>query len=298
MSLAAQVDEWSGEDVSIPDVERALAALRRRCGEDESLDLRTSVLTHVAWVPPEWHEAAEQVLEGLAERHPSRAIVLYPQPDETASQIDARASVEAFSLPGLEQHVAAEVIRLTIRGDRCRAPASIVLPLLLPDLPVFLRWRGPLPFGAHTLEQLVGIADRLIVDSTEWSVADRAWGRLPELFESIAVSDIAWARTLDWRRAIAALWPDVAGASRLSARGPYAEGWLLAGWLTSRLGHPVALEHEDAPELRAIAVDGHPVEVSEQEQASPADLLSEELERFGRDRVYEAAVSGLTGRAR
>ena len=41
-------------------------------------DLRTSVMTHIAWVPEEWVEAAEDVLAGLAERHPSRTIVLLP----------------------------------------------------------------------------------------------------------------------------------------------------------------------------------------------------------------------------
>lgn len=293
MSVAAHVDEWSGEDVSVAEVERALAALRRRCGDDESLDLRTSVLTHLAWVPDEWEEAVEEVLEGLRERHPSRLLVLFPRPEDPASQIDARVSVEAFSLPGLEQHVAAEVIRLTIRGDRCRAPASIVLPLLLPDLPVFMRWRGPLPFGSHTLEQLVAVADRLIVDSIEWPDVDRAFGRLPELFDSAAVSDIVWARTLDWRWGIARLWPGVEGAERISVRGPYPAGRLLAGWLTSRLGHAVALDHTDAEELEAVAIDGREVEIRRDEPKSPADLLSEELERFGRDRVYEVSVSGM-----
>ena len=57
-----------------------------------------------------------------------------------------------------------------------KAPASIVTPLLVTDLPVFLRWRGELPFGAPELEQMVGVCDRLVVDSREWK--DPA-GRVP-----------------------------------------------------------------------------------------------------------------------
>ena len=294
MTVAQHVEDWAAADVTIAEIERGLAAMRRRCGEDETLDLRTSVLTHIAWVPPEWREAAEEVLEGLAERHPSRLIIVLPEPDDAASRIDVEATVEAFSLPGLEQHVAAEVIRLSVRGDRCRAPASIVLPLLLSDLPVFLRWRGPLPFGVHTLDQLVDVTDRLIVCSEEWPDVDAAFRRLPELFDRAAVSDISWARTSDWRWAIAQLWPSVAGATAVSVRGPFAEGRLLAGWLSSRLGHPVALEHEDAAALEAVAIDGRDVELRDAEPRSPSDLLSEELERYGRDRVYEASVSGIT----
>ena len=46
-------------------------------------------------------------------------------------------------------------------------PASVAQPLLLPDLPVFLRWRGLPPFGDGPFEELVGIVDRLIVDGTD-----------------------------------------------------------------------------------------------------------------------------------
>ncbi len=37
-------------------------------------------MTHLAWVPAEWHEAAVDTLAGLGERHPSRGILLFPEP--------------------------------------------------------------------------------------------------------------------------------------------------------------------------------------------------------------------------
>ena len=43
------------------------------------------------------------------------------------------------------------MISLRLCGARAAAPASVVMPLLVSDLPVFLRWRGPLPFGAAEL---------------------------------------------------------------------------------------------------------------------------------------------------
>ena len=48
------------------------------------------------------------------------------------------------------------MIELQLRGNRVAAPASIVLPLLISDLPVFCRWRGEPPFGEAPWEQLVG----------------------------------------------------------------------------------------------------------------------------------------------
>jgi glucose-6-phosphate dehydrogenase assembly protein OpcA len=199
-------------------------------------------------------------------------------------------SVESFELPGAEQHVAAEVVRLTLVGDRAQAPGSVVLPLVLPDLPVFLRWRGAPAFGLRTLEQLSDVADRLIVDSAEWDDLAAGLERLPELFERTAVSDIAWARTLEWRRALALLWPGIAQAGRMRVRGPGPEALLLAAWLSSRLGHDVALDHEQADGIEAVEVDGTPVEADEEEPKTPADLLSEQLERYVRDPVYEASV--------
>ena len=60
---------------SIREIERELSSLRVQPGAEAPYQ-RTSVMTHTAWVPEEWVEAAEDVLSGLAERHPSRTIVL------------------------------------------------------------------------------------------------------------------------------------------------------------------------------------------------------------------------------
>src|SRR5207247_6961555 len=70
--VATALADWSAQDVAVSDVLRRLGALRQAEGGPE---LRTNVMTHMAWAPPQWEEAAQQVLEGLAERHPSRTIL-------------------------------------------------------------------------------------------------------------------------------------------------------------------------------------------------------------------------------
>jgi hypothetical protein len=89
---------------------------------------------------------------------------------------------------------------------------------------------------------------------------------------------------------VAELWPHVADAKKVSVTGPKADALLLAGWLRSRLGHDVELEHEEADELRAVAVDGDSVSAPRGEEPDPSHLLSAELDQFGRDPVYEASV--------
>jgi glucose-6-phosphate dehydrogenase assembly protein OpcA len=283
--------EWSAKDVSTGDVISALDRLRNEsAGETEGPDLRTSVMTHLAWVPPEWQEAAVETLAGLGERHPSRGILLFPEESGTDG-IDAKVSVLAFPLSHQRRHIAAEVIELHIRGSRSEAPASIVMPLLVTGLPVFLRWRGRPPFGELAVEQLVDVCDRFIVDSGEWPDAPAAYADLP--FDRTACSDIAWRRTEPWRRALAGLWPGIKEAGELKVTGPIAEASLLAGWLRSRLNRKISLAYESSEQVEHVAVDAEECPVPH-EQPSGSDLLSAELDEFGRDPIYEAAAQAAS----
>ena len=249
---------------------------------------RTSVMTHIAWVPTQWVEAAEDVLTGLADRHPSRTIVLVPDP-EAEDGIEAAADVAQYPL-GNGRQVCVETIRVRLNGSRAEVPASVVQPLLLPDLPVFLRWRGLPPFGARPFEELIDVVDRLIVDSTEWPDLPAPYTRLAEIFDRVVVSDIAWARTSRWRPQLASLWPGIKDVKTIEVTGTEAQADLLAGWLRSRLGHDVALEQVPSDRLEGVKVDGEPAPFPPGDPPHPADLLSDELDRFTRDRVYEDAV--------
>ena len=284
--------EWSGEDVGVDDIVQALCRLREDSAhETEGPDLRTSVMTHLAWVPSEWEEAAVETLAGLEERHPSRGILLFPEPS-ASDGIDAKVTMLAFPLREQRRHIAAEVISLRLRGRSSRAAASIVNPLLIPGLPVFLRWRGRPPFGAPEAEQLIEVCDRFVGDSTEWPDVLPAYAELP--FDRAAVSDIAWRRTEPWRQALAELWPGIGEIRNLRVRGPLAEALLLAGWLRSRLERAIDLDQDDAKKLEEVEVDGSACRIP-LEQPSSSELLSAELDAFGRDRVYEAAAGRAAG---
>ncbi len=288
MAKALIEDSWVGENATIAQVERELARLRYESSEEGSQpNLRTSVMTHIAWAPPEWQTAAEETLAGMAERHPSRTLLLVPKPDEPDG-LDALVAIRCF--PVGDRAICGEVIELTLRGSRVAAPASIVLPLLISDLPVFCRWRGQPPWGATELEQLVGIVDRLVVDSTEWPDLPAAYGGLAELFDRVAVSDIAWERTERWRSLLASLWPGVGNVRTIRVRGTAAQAHLLAGWLRSRLGHDIELELDERKLLESIDLDGEPAPFPPGKPPNPSDVLSSQLDRFGRDAVYEAAV--------
>lgn len=278
----------------IAELEAQLRELRAAQAAGDRPVLRTSVLTHVAWVPEDWLAAAEETLAGLAERHPSRTILLVPLP-EAPDGVDGEVSVRCFAHEAGAATICSEVIRLRLRGRATQAPASLVVPLLIPDLPAFCRWRGRPDFDGEAFRQLVGVVDRLVVDSAEWPDVPAAYARLAACFDDVAVSDIAWTRTRPWRGRVAELWPGVADAERVAVRGPYADALLLAGWLRSRLRREVALEHEPAEWVERIAVDGAEARPPRGKRPTASDLLSEELDVFGRDPIYEDAVRALLG---
>jgi hypothetical protein len=269
------VEGWADECATVAEIDDALADLRFRVGHGGLPHLRTSVLTHMAWVPAEWQEAATETLAGLGTRHPSRTLLFFPEPDK-ADGLAARVYLECHRLEGDVRHLCNEVIELRLGGPRCLAPASIATPLLLPDLPVFLRWRGRPPFATGQFRQMVEVTNRLIVDSAEWPDVPGAYEELDDVFEAAATSDIAWRRTLPWRQALASSWPDL--PDRLV--GPPAEAALVARWLRARAGVEVAVARADA--------------LPYAEPLDPSDLLSEELDVFGRDPIYEEAVRTVT----
>jgi len=272
---------------SVRDIERELSSLRVAPDTNAPYQ-RTSVMTHLAWVPGEWVEAAEDVLAGLAERHPSRTIVLVPEPDEDDG-MDASVEVQCFPV-GEGREVCTETIRIRLGGIAASVPASVVQPLLIPDLPVFVRWRGLPLFGERPFETLVDVVDRLIVDSTEWPDLPAPYAQFAAVFDRVIVSDIAWARTSRWRAELASLWPEIAGAQRIRVTGTAAQAHLIAGWLRSRLARPLELEHEPSDRLAGVDIDGEQAPFPPGDAPSPSDLLSEQLDRFSRDRVYEDAV--------
>ncbi|MBI4172147.1 MAG: glucose-6-phosphate dehydrogenase assembly protein OpcA [Actinobacteria bacterium] len=288
MAQALVLDDWTGEDTSIAEIERVLASLREAAAADGP-DLRTSVATHLAWVPAEWLDAARATLAGLAERHPSRTVLLTPEPG-APDGLDAAVSLRCFPLAGMTRTVCTEVVELRLRGGRAAAPASVVLPLLISDLPVFCRWRGRPPFDEAPFRRLVGVVDRLVVDSSEWPDVPVAYGEVAGVLGDTAVSDIAFGRSLAWRVRLAGLWPGIASLSALEVVGPRADALLLAGWLRSRLGTEVELRWKDGPSLARVAVDGEDVAPPDDPPPTSSDLLSAELDVFGRDPTYEGAL--------
>jgi hypothetical protein len=64
-------------------------------------------------------------------------------------------------------------------------------------------------------------------------------------------------------------------------------------WLGARLDREIELDLEPAAAVTAVEVDGLRVPRPPADERTPADLLSAQLESFGRERIYEEALGSF-----
>ena len=186
------------------------------------------------------------------------------------------------------------MIEIRLRGTAARHPGSIVLPLLVSDLPVFCRWRGEPAWGSHELEEIVAVTDRFVVDSAEWRRSPAAYPVLAEMFERVGglghrvLADAAVAPQLG-----GALARDRARQANSGSKGPRADA-ALAGGMAPRRASSVR-SRSRAGRLPWSRRSGPTASRSSLPATCPipSELLSAELDQFGRDRIDEAAVRAV-----
>ena len=243
---------WEGQGVTVEAVERLLTQLSSRAeeaGEGRPI-VRSRVLNLL--VPVRGTASADRAAQAaarLALQHPSRTIILMGDP-QAAGGMDARVLVHTEGRGAEERRVIfCEQLVLTVRGEAARHPASIVLPLLVPELPAVVWWPEEPPWD-QTFDELLRACDRLVVDTDRFrGVA--GLGRLASV--GCALGDLTWERLAPWREELARSCDPPAARecltqlSRVVIRmGTLPRAWLLAGWLADRLSWEL-LAHEPTP---------------------------------------------------
>ena len=211
--MIERVDEsvWGTPVSGIGEIEHELGRLRRsRSAQSRELGVpiaRASVLNLIVFATREAHaRRAARTIADLAIRHPSRAVVILADRERATGPSELGLYCRLAG-SGAAQQVSYEQVFIRARGDADARLASAVIPLLLPDLPVFLWWTGTPPLEAPHFHALLTLADRLIVDSADFARPDRM---LPEI-ATIAhgghgrygVTDFNWTRLTAWRDLVA-----------------------------------------------------------------------------------------------
>ena len=287
------------------EVQQAIASARHHVGASSGLVFTLVVVAELSG----YDRAMEACLEAGRE-HPSR-ILLLTNGRARADRMDAEVQA-GEGAPG-------EIIALKFHGVLQKHRESVVLPLLLPDLPVIVWWPGRSP-KAPGLDPIGRLATRRITDA----MGD------PDPVAALEVrarnycagdTDLTWTRITRWRGLLAAAldaYPMDVNRVGVSAAPANAAGALLAAWLSDRLDVPVTVDHgkpgpgitgvvlgSDDDEIRVTRTDGNLASFSapglpQRLVALPRrdlnTLLAEELRRLDDDPIYAEAMAALVRR--
>jgi len=224
--------------------------------EPVRIRMRTSVLTLVVLAPrPELSERALAAINALHQRHPSRAIVVSPGDFDGPARMDAHIYAECKLNARAGAEMCTEQILIKTGGELSQHLARVVTPLLIHDLPVVLWWPDDPPFGTRQFTEVVGAADRLLVDSGSFNEdgGKRLAGLATVVANGVSVTDIGWLRLTLWRELLAAMFDhpllvqelDHIKSVRIDVARPtstlrVSKAAFYLGWLAARLGWEVS----------------------------------------------------------
>ncbi|WP_182354860.1 glucose-6-phosphate dehydrogenase assembly protein OpcA [Flaviflexus huanghaiensis] len=196
-------------------------------------------------------EAALDAADGASLSHPCRIIAYLPdrQPDAHEATLSAELRV------GGEAGVS-EVIILRPEGGAGTDPASLLLPLLLPDTPVVVWWSEDAPTNP-AMDPIGQLAQRRITNS----IANT--NPVPVLKElatnyTPGDTDMSWAGCTLWRGYLAAMLdePPYEQVESVEVQGSleHASTYLISAWLRLRLDVPVSITNSEGYGLEKVTM--------------------------------------------
>ena len=244
---------------NVAEIEAGLSAMWRSATESaggKSAVSRASALTLLVYVDCE--EAARDVsnlIGEVARQNPCRAVMMVMDPKGSPAGLMASVSAHCHLASDGEKQVCSEQITLNARGDTGRELISVVLPLTISGLPIYLWWRaGNFDMPAY-FDHVLRVTQHVIVDSARFAAAGADLRSLAAWLEKqsgrIRLSDLNWARATPWREIMAQSFdspdrrPYLNGirevhieyemeSARLTAQR--SQSLLLTAWLATRLG--------------------------------------------------------------
>jgi glucose-6-phosphate dehydrogenase assembly protein OpcA len=267
------------------------------------------VMTLVFVVEEEDAEQAMHAARTASREHPARVLGVILGDGRGAARVDAQV--------GIGSGWTGETAMIRLRGEVTKHPASVVVPLLLPDSPVVVWWPTRAP--ENPAEDPLGRLGRRRITDAAAVPRNRAKAMLTQCrnYEP-GNTDLAWTRITSWRALLAAALDQEPGkilSASVSAERISPSADLLHAWLTDRLKTTVERRSSDGPGITSVVLEtrGGPItierldgklatlSVPDQPDRPVAlkrrdldELLAEELRHLDPDDVYAATVRRLT----
>ena len=241
----------------VAEIEAAIAAMWRSAGEGaDSPVTRATALTLLVYVDsPEAGEDISNLIAEVARENPCRAIVMLVEQADSPVGITASVSAHCHLSAESGKQVCSEQITLRTRGAAGPELVSVVLPLTLSGLPIYLWWRAGNFAIPEAFNPILRVTDHLVVDSARFRQPGADLHRLAASLAGwagrVRLSDLNWARATPWREVVAQSFDSPTRlpfldrvrelrieyevqSTRLAIQR--AESLLLSAWFASRLG--------------------------------------------------------------
>jgi glucose-6-phosphate dehydrogenase assembly protein OpcA len=220
--------------------------------ESRRVTTRACALTLLVYVESE--SAGREVsslFNQVSVQNPCRSIVMVVDREGVPPGLTAAVSGHCHLPTASQKQVCSEEILVVTRGGAVSGLASVVVPLVVSGLPVYLWWRAGRFAPPPQFERILRLADRVLVDSARFSdpVADsrNLATVVGDTSGRIGFSDMSWLRLTPWRELVAQCFdsaetrPCLERVRRVRIeyrddKGAHsAEALLLVGWLAGRL---------------------------------------------------------------
>ena len=195
---------------------------------------------------PQTEPDITKALADISTQSPGRMIVLIQDSSLSNGTMNSWVNALCHLASGGRKQICCE--QIVIHGAKATGLqwSSVVLPLLIPDLPIFLWWHDPPNVSSDLLGELAAASDRLIID-TKSSPDFSSIVSLMEEDKDLSISDLNWTRITPWRCALAAFYEhplcriciqdlrriEIDFSSTLNHNG---QAYLLLAWFGSSLG--------------------------------------------------------------
>jgi glucose-6-phosphate dehydrogenase assembly protein OpcA len=211
--------------VDIAKIERELKELWQQVGEKEVATgqsvTRACAINLVMYCEDDDAEtAASTLLDEITIHHPCRAILAICRPAKEAN-LEAWVSARCHITDAKNRkQICCEQITVRAEGTGQDTLASVVLPLLVSDLPVILWWQAA-GMNRKLLAPFLPAVDKLVVDSSLEHGHLNLFNEVKDLLENaktlgchsrFGVSDLSWRRIMPWREALAMSFDRQTGA--------------------------------------------------------------------------------------
>lgn len=274
--------------MSVDQVERELARLRMN--EDGTVGLRSSVLNLIVVTSEEDAPEITHAISELADRYPSRAIVLISDP-EGEKNLDVQLAAFCSLRPGANQHICSEQITVHAEGSPARHLDSIAGPLLMPDLPTFLFYPGEFSAESPEFSRIAALSEHIIVDSNSSDDFEETFREVAKLTGDAGcppVGDLQWTTLAPWRSLAGDLFgsperfadlDEIHSVEISHAPDGASRAMLFAGWTSYVFGWKPVSSKKSGPGRRFVfeKPDGREVEfkVSPLKSGGPEDGSSD-----------------------